>query len=125
MSIDQRVETVEEAILIMKNLLLTHNDRLDDYFESFNRERSKQEKFNEDFNFKLNALVDTQIRNEDYIVNLKDSIIEVKEAIIEDRKSITEKEASIELRMASTQLNEASQSQLGRIENLENKKINE
>lgn len=122
MSIEQRVETVEDAILIMKNLPLSHNDRLDNYFESFNRERSKQEKFNEDFNFKLNALVDAQIKNEDDIFKLKDSIIELKEAIIEDRTSITElKEASIELRIASTELKEASQSQLGRIENLENK----
>ena len=101
MSIEQRVETVEEAILIMKNLLVNHNDRLDDYFEYLNRERLEREEqkrqheeWNENFEFKMNALIDSQIKNE---------------------------EAIIELRKSTTELKEASQSHLQRIENLEDK----
>ena len=126
MSIEDRVETVEEAILIMKNLLVSHNDRLDDYFEALNEERverkrereedrrgreeerREREESRKDFDFKLNALIDAQIRNETEIDKLKKSTTEL-------RKSTTE------LKEASTELKEASQSQLRRIEILENK----
>ena len=87
MSIEKRVETVEEAILIMKDLLVSHDERLEDYFRVLHESR-------EDFNFKLNALIDAQIRNETEIDKVKESI---------------------------EKLSEASQSQLHRIEKLENK----
>ena len=87
MSIEKRVETVEEAILIMKDLLVSHDERLEDYFRVLHESR-------EDFNFKLNALIDAQIRNETEIDKVKESI---------------------------EKLSEASHSQLHRIEKLENK----
>ena len=77
---EERIKRVEEAIVIMKDLLVSHNERLEDYFRALHESR-------EDFNFKLNALIDAQIKNEVGIRELK----------------------------------EASQSQLQRIENLENK----
>ena len=87
MSVEKRLETVEEAILIMKDLLVSHDERLEDYFKVLQESR-------EDFNFKLNALIDAQMRNETGIDKVKESI---------------------------EKLSEASQSQLQRIENLENR----
>ncbi len=80
MSLEQRVDKVEEAISIMKTLLVSHDERLENYLKALNQTR-------EDFEFKLNALIDSQIRTEAELIELK----------------------------------EASQSQLNRIENLENK----
>ena len=56
MSIEERVGRVEEAILIMKDLPLNQNDWLDDYYKALREWR-------EDFEFKINALIDSQIRN--------------------------------------------------------------
>jgi len=80
MSDEERIKRVEEAIVIMKDLLVSHDARLENYFRALHESR-------EDFNFKLNALIDAQIKNEVGIRELK----------------------------------EASQSQLQRIQNLENK----
>jgi hypothetical protein len=66
MSDKERIERVEEAIVIMKNLLVSHNDRLEDYFRALRESR-------EDFNFKLNALIDAQMKNEVGIRELKES----------------------------------------------------
>lgn len=94
MSDEERIKRVEEAIEIMKNLLVSHDNRLEDYFIALRQSR-------EDFEFKLNALIDAQIRNETDIAGLKESVIE--------------------LRIGATELKEASSSQLQRIEKLENK----
>lgn len=94
MSIEKRLDTVEEAILIMKDLLVSHNERLENYFFALEKERQEREESNKDFNFKLNALIDAQIRNETEIDKVKESI---------------------------EKLSEASQSQLQRIEKLEKK----
>ncbi len=66
MSIEKRVDRVEEAILIMKDLLVRHDERFDDYFRALHESR-------EDFNFKLNALIDAQMRNETGIRELKEA----------------------------------------------------
>lgn len=87
MGLEERVDRVEEAILIMKDLLVSHNERLESYFFALENERHAREESRIDFDFKLNALIDAQIRNEAEIAELKD----------------------------------ASKSQLGRIEKLENK----
>jgi len=94
MNVEERVGRVEEAILIMKDLLVSHNERLDDYFTALNRERVEREESRRDFDFKMNALIGSQMLNETEIREVKDSINGLKEA---------------------------SKSQLGRIENLENK----
>ncbi len=73
----------------------------------------------EDFNFKLNALIDLQLENEVGIRELKTSSVKEWEAIKELRQSSTElRRASEKLRRASEELRQASQSQLTRIENL-------
>ncbi len=94
MTDEERLKHIEEAILLMKDLVLRHEERIDGHDEKLERflfalgeERQLREEANKDFNFKLNALIDAQIRNE----------------------------AGIE------KLNNASQAQLKRIENLEDK----
>lgn len=66
MSIDERVARVEEAILIMKDLLMRHDDRLDNFYKIMQDSRT-------DFDFKLNALVDAQLKNEEEIVKLNEA----------------------------------------------------
>lgn len=66
MSIDERVARVEEAILIMKDLLIRHDDRLDNFYKTMQDSRA-------DFDFKLNALVDAQLKNEEEIVKLNEA----------------------------------------------------
>lgn len=91
MSLEERVTKIEEAILLMKDLLVSHDQRLEDYFHALRESRddfnSTLRESREDFNFKMNALIDAQIKNEAAIRELK----------------------------------EASRSQLNRIEKLENK----
>ena len=73
MSLENRVDKIEEAILIMKDLPVSHNDRLDDYYKALEESRK-------DFEFKLNALIDSQIRTESELIELKESSRELKEA---------------------------------------------
>ncbi|MCY7346964.1 MAG: hypothetical protein LH614_12185 [Pyrinomonadaceae bacterium] len=66
MSLENRMSVVEEAILIMKDLLVSHDERLEKYFYALNESR-------QDFDFKMNALIDAQIRNQDEIGELKEA----------------------------------------------------
>jgi hypothetical protein len=99
MELESRVKLVEDAILLMKDLLVSYNGRLDDYQKDFRESR-------EDFNFKLNALIDAQIKNETEIGDLKQSTSELKDSTAKLEESIK-------------QLREISRSQLTRIEKLE------
>ena len=63
---EERVKLIEEAILLMKDLLVSHNGRLDDYHKAIRESR-------EDFDFKMNALIDAQMKNESEIAELKDA----------------------------------------------------
>ena len=94
MELEERVRILEHATIIMRDLVVSHDERLEDYFRALRESR-------EDFNFKLNALIDAQIRSESDTAELKESINE--------------------LRISSSDLKEASQSQLQRIITLENK----
>ncbi len=73
MSLEKRVSVVEEAILIMKDILLNHDERLEDYFNALNTERKEREESRKDFEFKLNALIDAQIRTQDEISELNET----------------------------------------------------
>ncbi|MEP6900158.1 MAG: hypothetical protein ABJA66_00325 [Actinomycetota bacterium] len=80
MEIEERVKILEQATITMRDLVISHDERPEDYFRALRESRK-------DFDFKLNALIDAQLRNETGIEKLR----------------------------------EASESQLKRIENLENK----
>ena len=80
MTDEERFKRIEEAIVIMKDLLVSHENRLDgpgqrlddhgqrldDYYKAMRESR-------EDFEFKLNALIDAQIQNEVGIRELKEA----------------------------------------------------
>ena len=73
MSDEERIQRVEEAVLTTKDLLLRDEERLDDHNEKLRAFHKAMEDSLEDFNFKLNALIDAQIRNESDIAKLKDA----------------------------------------------------
>ena len=104
MSLEQRVDKIEEAILIMKNLVVSHDERLENYFRAMQESR-------EDFNFKLNALTDAQIRSETETLESREDFNFKLNALIDLQMS-----NEIEIR----ELKEASKSQLQRIERIEN-----
>lgn len=66
MSLEKRIDRIEEAILLLKDLNINHNERMDDYFKALRDSR-------EDFEFKMNALIDAQLRNESEIGELKEA----------------------------------------------------
>lgn len=88
-------------MILMQKLVVSHDERLENFLYALDRERQEREEANKDFNFKLNALIDAQMRNEIGIDKLKQSSEMLKEA--------------------SKELKEASATQLKRIEKLENK----
>ena len=132
---EDRTTVIEQAIIQMRDLLISHDERLEDYLRYIRESR-------EDFDFKMNALIQAQMDNEAGIRELKESstqqresITELRESSTQQRESIAELRAStIELRESSTQQREsitglreltkdlriASQGQLNRIEKLEN-----
>ena len=65
MSLENGMSVVEEAILVMKDLSVSHDERLEKYFYALNESR-------QDFDFKMNALIDAQIRNQAEIGELKE-----------------------------------------------------
>ena len=90
MSLESRVGKIEDVISIMKDLLVSHDERLEDYFnalnherqerlDALNQERQEREESRKDFDFKLNALIDSQIKTEAEIIEIKESIIELRQ----------------------------------------------
>ena len=73
MSLENRVDKIEVAILIMKDLPVSHNDRLDDYYLALENERRECEESRKDFEFKLNALINSQMRTESELIELKEA----------------------------------------------------
>lgn len=73
MDIEQRVDKVEEAISIMKDLLISHDERLEDYFKALSRERQEREESRKDFEFKMNAVIEMQMQNESAIRELREA----------------------------------------------------
>lgn len=61
METEKRIKSVEEAIVVMKNLLVNHDERLESYHKSLESERRERRESREDFEFKLNALIDNRL----------------------------------------------------------------
>ena len=120
MTTEERVTLIEEAILLMKDLLISHNGRLDDYHEKFQQSRL-------DFEFKMNAVIDAQLKNESEISDLKESTRKLEISTTKLGASTTRLEASTsklkestsKLKESTTDLRDASRLQLKRIERLE------
>ena len=113
MSDEERIKRVEEAIVIMKNLILRYDERMDTFGERLVTFDEEMKKSREDFEFKMNAVVDAQIRNDEQIakLNISTSNLEISTSKLEISTS--------KLEISSRQLEVASRSQLGRIETLE------
>lgn len=109
---------VEEAVMELKKLVVSHDERLEDYYKAMEESRR-------DFDFKLNALIDAQMKNEAEIREVKESIIELRESTTELRKSTTElRESTTELRKSTEDLKETSKNTLERLDRLERKNGN-
>jgi hypothetical protein len=78
METEKRVKLIKEAIRMMKDLIIRHDERLDDFDLKINETRKEMLESREDFNFKLNALIDSQIRTGSVFATVKDSIIELR-----------------------------------------------
>ncbi len=63
---EEPVSRIEKAIILMQDLLLRHEERIDTFDVDFKRSR-------EDFEFKMNALIDAQIKNETGIEKLREA----------------------------------------------------
>lgn len=70
MELEQRLGLIEKAILTMKDLVVSHSERFDSHDERLGDYYSALKESREDFEFKMNALVDAQIRNEAEIEKL-------------------------------------------------------
>jgi predicted RNase H-like nuclease (RuvC/YqgF family) len=66
MSLENRLTAVEQAVIELKTLVISHDDRLEDYYKALEESRR-------DFEFKMNALIDSQIRTEAEIRELKET----------------------------------------------------
>ncbi len=80
MNLEKKVDKIEEAILMMKDLVLRHEERLDQHNQKLDDFYKAMDESREDFEFKLNALIDAQMRNENDIRELKDTSRELKDA---------------------------------------------
>jgi uridine kinase len=67
----ERFNRIEEAIIIMRDLLVNHEDRLDGHGQRLDDYYKAMRESREDFNFKLNALINLQMNNEIGIRELK------------------------------------------------------
>lgn len=117
--IEKRDDLIEQAILQMRDLLISHDNRLEDYYKALRESR-------EEFIFKMNALVDAQVKGEDDMRRSREDfnfkMNAVVDAQVKGEADTRELRESIqELRKSVKELLEASRSQLTRIENLEKK----
>ena len=62
---EERVSRIEKAMVLMQELIVRHEERIDTFDVNFNRSR-------EDFEFKMNALIDAQLKNETEIEKLRE-----------------------------------------------------
>jgi len=65
MDLEQRMNRAEETLVSITSVLLSHGERLDDYFRALHESR-------EDFEFKINAIIDLQLKNEAGILTSRD-----------------------------------------------------
>ncbi len=127
MNTEERVKLIEEAMLLMKSLLVRHEERLDDFDEKFQKSR-------EDFDFKMNAVINSQIKTESEMIILKESTSKLEKSTSKLEKSTSKLEKSTsnleestsrleesisKLATSTSNLKDASRSQLKRIERLE------
>ena len=63
---------MEDVIVLLKDLIVRHEERMDTLDVDFERSRR-------DFDFKMNALIDAQLKNEEGTAELQKSIGELRD----------------------------------------------
>jgi len=79
MNIDDKVDRMEGVIILLKELIVRHEERLDNHEERHNWFEAALKRSREDFDFKMNALIDAQLKNEEGIAELQKSIGELRD----------------------------------------------
>ena len=72
MNLEERGNRIEDVVVILKDLIVRHEERLDTFDLDFKRSR-------EDFEFKMNALIDAQLKNEEGLAGLQKSIGDLRD----------------------------------------------
>ncbi len=60
----KKVDKIEEVILMVKDLVLSHEERLDQHHQNLDDFYKAMDESRKDFDFKINALIDLEIRKE-------------------------------------------------------------
>ena len=71
MNIEDKVDRMEGVIVLLKELIVRHEERLDNHEERHNWFEADLKRSREDFDFKMNALINAQIKNESEIEKLE------------------------------------------------------
>ena len=120
MTAQERIDRMEDVMVVINKLLVRHAERIDTFDADFKRSR-------EDFEFRMNAVIDAQLNNESEIEKLKESTTELEASTTNLEASISKLEVSTirleasvdKLKESTNDLKNASRSQLNRIERLE------
>jgi hypothetical protein len=86
MNSEERDKAIVDAINLMKQLLLLHEERLDN--QAFEIKNSRK-----DFDFKMNALIDAQLKNEEGFSELRRSIQELRDESMSQMQRIQKLES--------------------------------
>ena len=79
MNVEDSVNRMEDVIVLLKDLIVRHEDRLDNHEERHNWFETDLKRSREDFDFKMNALIDAQLKNEEGVAELRKSIGELRD----------------------------------------------
>ena len=79
MTTEDRVNRMEDVIVLLKDLIVRHEERLDTHEERLYTFDTDFKRSREDFEFKMNALIDAQLKNEEGFAELRKSIGELRD----------------------------------------------
>ena len=64
MNVEDKVDRMADVIVLLKDLIVRHKERLDNHEERHNWFEAGLKRSREDFDFKMNALIDAQLKKE-------------------------------------------------------------
>ena len=64
MNVEDKVDRMADVIVLLKDLIVRHKERLDNHDERHNWFEADLKRSREDFDFKMNALIDAQLKKE-------------------------------------------------------------
>ncbi len=78
---DKKSKQHDDLILQLATSTIDHSETLEQYLLAIEAEKREREESRRDFEFRLNALIDSQIAREDDLLNLKKDVREALERI--------------------------------------------